>query len=400
MASRISQFASDLRSALKGRKSAARRQGAPTLVSWRKPFLRVLGALVTVLIACALFVTAVDPYDNYPWGFTPKLERQRYNPRAIPWLLNTLVKSDYDTYLIGGSTASPFVPADMERELTGTRKAFVVGYLAPRPRDLAAVFRQIGRAKSVRRIIVAFDISYLHPPEVARREFPFALYDDDVTNDLRAYGIQAFRLSVRMLTGQEYHLDDWDIARDDASFEDIYRRSMSPETVQSIRRTIETYKPNVLNPSPHGCEDLPAVNALSDFARTMAARGVRVDILIPPFSYYVYYDWLNPKRTPYRLTSAPLTTLIASRRCLLAALDGAPDTRVFAYDLRSEIVEDMGSYRDSAHIHGTEIGRRMLEMINRGEGLLTLAAFDDYASQLSARVKNYTYRNSKLDAGR
>ncbi|NOT38932.1 MAG: hypothetical protein HOP13_00400 [Alphaproteobacteria bacterium] len=400
MTSGIPQLASDLRSALKGRKIGAQRPRTAALVSWRKPFLRVLGALVAVLIACALFITAVDPYDNYPWGFTPKLERQRYNPRAVPWLLNTLVKSDYDTYLIGGSTVSPFVAADIERELTGTRKAFVVGYLAPRPRDLVTVFRRIGQAKSVRRIIVAFDISYLHPPEVARREFPFALYDDDVANDLRAFGIQALRLSVRMLTGQEYHLNDWDIARDNASFEDLYRRSLSPETVRSIRRKIEEYKPYVLNPSPHSCENLPAVNALNDFARTMAARGVRVDILIPPFSYYVYYDWLNPKRAPYRLTNAPLTTLIASRRCLLAALDGAPGTRVFAYDLRPEIVEDMANYRDSAHIHGTELGKHMLEMINRGEGLLTLATFDDYASQLSARVKNYTYRNSKLDAGR
>ncbi len=136
MTSGIPQLASDLRAALKGRKSAAQPARTPGLVSWRKPFLRVLGALVAVLIAGALFITAIDPYNNYPWGLTPKLERQRYNPRAVPWLLNTLIKSDYDTYLIGGSTVSPFVPADIERELTGTRKAFVVGYLAPRPRDL------------------------------------------------------------------------------------------------------------------------------------------------------------------------------------------------------------------------------------------------------------------------
>jgi hypothetical protein len=268
--------------------------------------------------------------------------------------------------------------------------------LAPRPRDLQVVFQRIARARVVRRVIVSFDVSYLHPADVGRRGFPFALYDDDMTNDLRAFGLQALRLSGGMLAGQTYDLAEWAISEDDARFEEAYRLSQTPEAVARARRVINKNRSSVRRVSPLNCRDFPALESLRSFVGSMATRGVRVDVLIPPFSYFVYYDWLEPNRAPVQLSGAPLSTLVTMRRCLLLALDGLPETRIFAYDLQPDIVEDMGNYRDPVHLQGTEMGRRLLAMMNRGEGQLTLGNFDTYASQLDMRVKNYTYFNSKL----
>ena len=148
-----------------------------------------------------------------------------------------------------------------------------------------------------------------------------------------------------------------------------------------------------------GCNAALAVFPLgtgNDFARTLEARNVRLDVVIPPYSYLVYYEWFDQNRREVVRGQPPLSALLTMRRCLLEAVASSKNVTVYAFDLHPEIVGDMANYRDAVHLNGSEVGRKILSLIDQEDGRLTLENFDAYATTLRQRVASYQYKNSAL----
>jgi hypothetical protein len=179
----------------------------------RRVYLLVVAPLILCAIGAVVLVAAVDPYDVYAWGPAPVLERSRYEPSAQPRLLNVITAQGYDTLIVGGSTAQQFSPDDAEAVLSGTKRAFTLAYSGPKPLDLKVVMDKVAKAPGLRRVLLSYDTSYMFPAHVGRVAFPFALYDEDVTNDARLINLESIALSLRLLTAQEFFLPAWDIAK-------------------------------------------------------------------------------------------------------------------------------------------------------------------------------------------
>jgi hypothetical protein len=363
---------------------------------WRNRFLWVIGGLYGALVLIGAGVTAVDPYDLYPWGPRPVLTRDRYSPNALPWLLNVIADGGYDTLVIGGSTAQQFESADIRQAWPDARRPFVLTYSGPKPTDLKVVMAKTAKARGLKRVLLSYDLSYLFDDDVSRGSFPFALYDRDGINDLRDYGFQSIELSARLLTGREYFVKDWDFAGDKADWARRYQRSLSPANVERLRGLIAAHRAEVDAPTSLTCADFPAIALIPQYARALAANGVRLDIVAPPYSYAMYFDYLDPLKRQSLKNGAPLSTLILTRHCLLESVRGLDNVRVFAFDLTPGIADDMGSYRDTVHLFGNRAAKIMLRDIEAGQGRLTLDNFDRYQAELRGRVSRYQYFNSGI----
>jgi hypothetical protein len=368
--------------------------------SWRRPYLVILLSLFLATASLAAFVTVVDPYDLYSWGVPPHLDRRQYDPNELPWLLNVVANGDYDTFLIGGSTAQQFEARDIEKALTGTRRAFAITYSGPKPRDLAVVMQKVSSARNLRRVLLSFDNSYVFPPDQARANFPFELYDTNPLNDLRAASFDELELALRLVLGQEYFLKKWDYARTIEDWSKHYQQNLQPAIAAERRRIISARRQAVAAPARLDCSSYPALSIIHAFAVSLAKRGARLDVVVPPYSYFLYYDYFDPNKRQIVLNNPPLGAFLVMRKCLLQTLAADENARVYAFDLNAEIVEDMANYRDEAHLFGAKWGAFMLKAVDQDRNRLTLSTFDAYADALRDRVARYDYRNSRLEVSR
>ena len=116
------------------------------------------------------------------------------------------------------------------------------------------------------------------------------------------------------------------------------------------REAIERHRAEVATPSQLDCANLDAVNRqLLPFVRELSARGIRVDLFFPPYSYVVYYDWLATPERRMVVGPAFLEDQLLMRRCLVDAASVVPHTRVFAFDDLEWLAGDLRNYSDTTH---------------------------------------------------
>lgn len=366
---------------------------------WPGPgaFLVVLGAALSLALGLALFVTLVDPHDLYPWGARPRLSGEQLSDPAQAQVLNVATNGDFDALLVGASSAQQFEGPDLARHLSGVKRGYAFVYLGAQPGDLAIVLDRVGRTPGLKRVVLSYDIGYLDPADRTHPSFPVALYDSSPLNDLGAMSPTSLALAWRLATGQSYDNPRWDMASSRAAWADRLRASRAPRTVRMYRAFLAERKARLDAPTQLTCADFGANATIVAFARRMQARGVRVDIVIPPYSYAAYSYFNRPERN-VRLRGQPaMGTFLESRRCLIAAVSPFANTRVHGFDLDRDIVEDMANYWDTTHLYGPVIGRRMLDGVERGDHVLTVDSFEPYALELRRRVVAWNYYNSKVE---
>ncbi len=360
-------------------------------------FLAATGAALLAAFAAALFVTLIDPHDLYPWGARPHLSGKMLAGPAQAQVLNVATNGDFDTLLIGSSSAQQFEGPDLPRHLQGTRRGYAIVYQGAQPADMAIVMDRVARTPNLRRVLLSYDLGFLAPAERMQQGFPKALYDDSRLNDLGALSATSLELAWRLATGQDYDNRRWDMAPLRAGWATRYRRSQTPETVALYRRFMARQTARLDAPTGLTCADFSANAQIASFARRLQARGVRLDIVIPPYSYAAYSDLSRPERNDRVRGQPALATFLQSRRCMITAVAPFANTRVHGFDLERDIVEDMANYWDTAHLYGPTIGRRMLDAIDRGDHVLTVHNFEPYALELRRRVVAWTYYNSKAE---
>jgi hypothetical protein len=164
--------------------------------------------------------------------------------------------------------------------------------------------------------------------------------------------------------------------------------------MQRARALIERRRAIVLDPAHMTCAELSGMAQVVDFARALAARNVRLDIVVPPYSYLIYFAWFDAGPRQVVRNEPPLAAMLIMRRCLLEAIEPLGGVSVYAFDLHQDIVGDLGNYRDFTHLYGSPVGRKIFQLIENGQGRLRLADFDAYTAELRRKVVSYQYTNS------
>jgi hypothetical protein len=144
-------------------------------------------------------------------------------------------------------------------------------------------------------------------------------------------------------------------------------------------------------PSGRSCSSFTAINEqLVPRLRKFAETGVEIDILIPILSYANYYLRMS------EISPTLLDEVLLSRRCLVEAVDGLRNVRVFAFDDEPQIAGDLGKFRDPGHIYDPDLLKKTLASIYSGKGMLSKANIDSYERRIRLEVKNYNVWNSYL----
>ena len=363
-------------------------------VRWRatRPILLAAGVLTAIYLVLAAVVITVDPYNVYRWGAPTRIE-QSDTPRdlVIDWIDVAAKDPAYNTFLVGSSVTAMFSPDYTEAVLGPDAEVVNLSYGGPRPRDRDLVLDQLVESDTVKHVILTFDWTYIQDPDVTNISFPTFLYDDDLANDLRMVNFSTIKTTFEILAGEQFYSNP-----DDASYvryvDRMYERFQRPEEMASIEKTVARYRPQIGKSSGRDCASYHAINdQLVPNLKTLSDRGVKVDIMVPIFSYAFYYvrrDDISPTL---------LDEMMIARRCLVAATSDLPQVSIYAFDDDPAVAGDLGKFREVGHIYDAAILHDFVTAIATGNGRLNRDNFPAYERRVRTAVENYRPTNSYLD---
>jgi hypothetical protein len=356
------------------------------------PPLTIFAAIFILAWCCTLFVVAVDPLDLYPWGIPAKLDGADYNQDAAPYILDAVVKDPtIDVVLVGGSTATLFTRAMMNRLLPGAKNAINLSYSAPYPADRAIVMDRIARFGNPKRVIVMLDYIYSLPAKKILPVFPSYLYDDSILNDARMVGSDTIQLSIERLAGRSLRLPAWDSGRYRSALARNYREFQTRETMEEIRDKIVVKSAGSDTASALFCADLDSINLqLVPEAKAFSARHIALDVVIPPLSLAAYHNGVG------FTDGAFMNSQLALRRCAVRALDGIEGVRVFSFDNDVWLTGDLANYHDPRHAFGVRVFEYMLRSIAEGSHRLTRRNVDVEVKLFHDNILRYRVYDSKV----
>jgi hypothetical protein len=365
----------------------------------RRPFLPAVVLIVAVAWGIALSVAMIDPYCLYAWGAVPRLmSSDEYSMRSKPYLVDAVAKSDdIDTIFLGGSTGHFYTAEMMQGILPNTRRAFNLSYSGPSPPDRAEVQRQLLEHSHARRFIVEADWTYIVPMEdqPVTASFPIYLYDAVWWNDLRGINLQAVKLSLAVLRGKPLWIGEWGPAREHEGYRRIYGVMHGQGAISEFTRYISRDKVSIDTPSPLSCRSMNALgDSLFPFVHSLSLRGAEVDVLLPVYSWVLYY---RKAGSDTRGLSSPslLNDLLLMRYCLVNALDGQPGVRIFAFDDVTGLASDMRNYFDPGHLYNAAANRYVLQSMVADEHRLTRSNVIAKNAEMRSAVSRYEFTDIK-----
>jgi len=123
--------------------------------------------------------------------------------------------------------------------------------------------------------------------------------------------------------------------------------------------------------------------------RRMSERGVKVDILAPPYSMGMYAQWSVYRKDVFPGDGAVFANLMALRRCALAMTSGIPGVRFHAFDTDLAITGNLSNYFNPVHITNSEVYRDLLKRIAGGNDVLTAGQWPSYQTTLAKDIQEF-----------
>ncbi len=355
------------------------------------PMLATFAFIWMMYLSAVVAVMATDPYDIYRWG-----SRVQFTVNDVPRdnvirLIDAIAKkTEINTFLVGGSTTAMYSPDDIEAALGGKTVAYNLSYGGPRPMDRDIVLDQLADNSHSKRIIITFDWMYILAPEAMRHGFPEFLYDHEVADDIRMVDLDALVRTLQIMTGQDEY-DSRDGERYATFVKQQYRSFQKPAQMSKLRSLVEQYRSVIDTPSGRSCTSFNAIDEqLVPRIRRFAAAGVEIDIVIPILSYANYYSRMSDT------SPTLLDEVLLSRRCLVEAVGGLRNVRIFAFDDDPATAGDLANFRDPGHVHNPEVLKTTLSALSTGTHMLTRANVGAYERRIRTEVKNYHVYNSFL----
>jgi hypothetical protein len=286
----------------------------------------------------------------------------------------------------------------MEEMLPNTRRAFNLSYSNPSSTDRTAVARALLRYSHARRFIVETDWTYMIPKEEQRvaASFPLYLYDGVWWNDVRGVNRDALQLSYDVLRAEPLWIPAWSQRLEREGYRRRYDSLHTSEALTEFNAYVSRNKASVDTPSTLSCGSMNAIgDDLVPFVTALAARGVEIDILMPLYSWMLYYWTNDPDRSGLSRPSL-LNDQLAMRSCVVRALDGLPGVRIFSFDDVAGLAADLRNYFDPVHLYNPAANRYVLRAIAKDEHRLTRENIDAKNSQMRLSVIEYRFTNDKI----
>ena len=359
---------------------------------FRSPTLRVaLFVMVGFWLAAAITI-AIDPYDLYPWGVRVKL-RSNFDPDHAEYLGWMAARDKQaDVIIVGASTAQLYTPDVIRATFPEARSVWNLSYRGVRPTDRDQLLRFLAEHANARRMIVMLDYFYSANPEIRSPEFPSFLYDTNPFNDLRVINSQlpgvmrsTFKSGAPFATGKPVE------QRLIKNLAEQYATNSQPAVRDHWRTVIERRRRDVDRPAERtSCSELvPLDKQLIPVVRELAARGVQVDIYLPPYSPLMYFMFVDDANHVPIAGSSFLEDQLLLRRCVVTETANIPLTAVWAPDRDLGLISNIDNFRDPAHLAWTGSAQATLKAIGNPSYRLTIDNIDAYVRNMRQFIVNY-----------
>jgi hypothetical protein len=291
---------------------------------------------------------------------------------------------------LGGSTGFFYSQQMMEAILPGTHRAFNLSYGGPSATDRAAVSREILRHSHARRYILEVDWSYTVALAEQRmwQSFPIYLYDDKWWNDVRSVNSQNIALSLLLLQGRPLWIESWGQSTDRRAYQQRYALLHSEKSLSDDADMVARRRAVVAAPTKLTCRAMDAIGErLLPFVRELSSRGARVDLIVPPYSWMIYFRAGEPGDPLNRPTL--LSDILRMRSCLVEAAGSLPGVNIYAFDDVPDMAGNFSNYFDAGHLYNPIHIRYILHSLAAGEHRLTPENIASKNAQMSANVANF-----------
>jgi hypothetical protein len=356
-------------------------------------FLPLIGGLYIFGIITYALVWVVDPYALRSRA-NIKLGEFAYADDIIPRLYSVAARDGTDLVVLGGSTSTGFTTAMLRAAFPEAKKPVNLSYAGQSLNGLSIALARITASSTLKRIILTLDWNLItdrvERGGVAVKRFYATSWDDPVPE----FDVDSILLVARLLIGGRSHLPDRRRRHPDRP--DFMKTSLpmtaSPQTMARMAAAADASRAWITRMPPLDCDAIPSLRALVlPLAQRMAARGVAVDLFMPPYSLALYADWsVNiPNGMIFPRSDATFANLLSLRRCAVELASRTPNLRVHAFDTDVSITRDLSHYYDVGHLNDPEVHRKILARMAKGEAVLTPAGWPAYQAALEKAVQEF-----------
>lgn len=356
-----------------------------------RPTVLAIVLLWLAYMVPAMFVIAVDPYELYPWGVKvkPATRHDLVNANRVTGIATA--DTEADTLLVGSSVSALIGLDDIRAAIPDARIAWNLSYPGVAGADRQLVLDRIASHSRARRVLVVLDYVMAMPVSKPSWAFPVDSYDRDPTNDLRVVDSRTLRETRNALTlGTPFP----DRAASERAVRNLHERGgtrfRNPKMLADVGRSLTTQRATIDAGLGRPCSAYPLLPPFEATIRRLAAKGRRVDVILPVYSPALYYQWrVGMERDKDVVRAFSLADQLGIRRCVVEALGDTPNVVISALDRDTALINDLSNFGDPAHMLKRENFRRQLAATRDPRYRLTPANIGDYVERYRRNVKAY-----------
>ena len=359
----------------------------------RRLYLPLLGTLYGAGVLSYLFVFLVDPYDLRPVGPRVRLADTTYADAVVPRLVAVAAHDGSDLVVVGASTSMAITPAMLREAFPEAVRPVNLSFVSMRADQLAIVLDQLETSTTLKRVIInveftfSRDIGWIRP--VAETRYYAHAWHDPVPE----FGSDALAAALTVIRTGVVDLPEWRRRHPDRPDFMLVREPLKqrPGDVAQLAAMAKASRSWVASAPAVDCGDVQVLReTLVPFLRRMTARGVKVDLLLPPYSLALYAEWsLNYRGRWFPGRGSVYANLMALKRCTVLAADGVPDVKVHAFDTDFSLTRDLSLYYDSSHIYDLEEYRSILRRVAGGDAVLRAADWPRFEATLRTAIEEF-----------
>jgi hypothetical protein len=376
------------------RRHFAEQNSAVRIFDRGRTYLPVIGTLYLCAILSYFLVWVVDPYNLRPGGVAVRLADHPYIDRVVPLVYSAAAQDGTELVLVGGSTSMGYTYAMLREAFPEAKNPVNLSFFGPRAKDFEMVLARLEQSTSLKRVILNLDWTFFKDVRGSGQPRDPHHYTQEWYDPAPDFSPEAVRLSIQVLLTGVLDLPAW--KRISSTIPDAWLNlkpvASMPLAMDKVVKASETTRDWVTQGANLPCDEFPHLEGmLMPFVKKMAARGVKVDLILPPYSLAIYSDWsVNyPFNKIFPQKGGPFANFVSMRRCTVEAASGIENVYVHAFDTDFAITGNLALYLDTGHILDQKTSHDILGHVAKGDSILTTAKWTQYEAALTNAVLQF-----------
>ncbi len=356
-------------------------------------FLPVISVVWALATAAYVFVGFADPYEIRFVKNTVRLADHPYPEKIVPRLLPVAAQDGADLVVLGASTSVGYTPVMLRQAFRGIERPINLSFGCAGLDFFALAFPRLEASHTLKRFVINLDATFIKGCTAGFGNLlDMRFYNETWSQPVPDFSVEGIDVAVRVLRTGVLDRPAWQPRFEDRveGHEDsVPPITASANAMQALTRAANIAHASGTDAPEFPCSDIPSLNALVIPAvRRMAARGVQIDFIAPPYSL-ANYSYASVMKQGSDGGGDFFVKVMALRRCVMEATSGVPHIQLHVFDTDFSITGDLNNYKDPIHLLQYDVYKKIAMRIAGGGDLLTPSKWPDFQQALKAGIDQY-----------